>query len=152
VAHWLSDVQAVRQAVPPALQAKSPHDVVAGVEQLPAPLQPARAVNIAPAQLAVRQVAASPGYVQSVADAEAQEPAHMPLPPQGVRVPCGWSDVTCVQVPRDAPTSQALHRSMQDSLQQTESTQCCDMHSDPCPQGDPLLFGPQDCPTQLFGA
>ena len=61
MAHWLSDVHVSRQAVPPALQARSPHDIGAGVAQLPAPLQPARAVNVAPAQLADRQVTSSPG-------------------------------------------------------------------------------------------
>jgi hypothetical protein len=61
VAHWLSDVHVSRQAVPPLLQTRSPHDVVAAVEQLPAPSQPARAVSVVPEQLGSWQVASAPG-------------------------------------------------------------------------------------------
>jgi hypothetical protein len=50
-----------RQAVPPALHATSPHDVVVELVQLPTPLQPARAVKVVPEQLAERQVTSSPG-------------------------------------------------------------------------------------------
>jgi hypothetical protein len=152
VPHWLSEVHVDRHAVPPGLQTRSPHDVVAGLGQLPAPLQPARAVNVAPAQLAARHVVSSPGYVHAVGDAAVHAPAHAPLPVHAPRVPCGWPDVTCVQVPRAAPVSQALHRSVQASLQQTPSTQCCDAHSDACAQVDPLAFGPHDPPVQLLGA
>ena len=60
--------------------------------------------------------------------------------------------MTCVQVPRAVPMSQALHASVQAWLQQTPSTQCCDAHSDDCEQGDPLALGPHDPPVQLFGA
>lgn len=152
MAHWLSDVHVSRQAVPPALQARSPHDIGAGVAQLPAPLQPARAVNVAPEQLAARQVTSSPAYVQAVAEADVHEPAQAPLPAQAARVPCGGPVATCVQVPIDVPTSQALHRSAHASLQQTESTQCCEAHSDDCAQGDPLFLDPQDPAVQLLGA
>jgi hypothetical protein len=152
VAHWLSAVHVSRQAVPPALQARSPHDIVAGAAQLPAPLQPARGMNVAPEQLADRQVKSSPAYVQAVADAAVHDPAQAPLPAQGARVPCGGPLVTCVQVPIDAPTSQARHRSAQASLQQTESTQCCEAHSDDCAQGEPLFLGPHDPVVQLLGA
>jgi hypothetical protein len=48
--------------------------------------------------------------------------------------------------------SQALHVSVQVSLQQTPSTQCWEAHSDDCAHDDPLLLGPQDWPAQLFGA
>ena len=43
---WLSELQAVRQAVPFALQMRSPHDAFTAAGQLPAPSQPARAVNV----------------------------------------------------------------------------------------------------------
>ena len=152
MAHWLSDVHVSRQAVPPALQMRSPHDIVAGAAQLPAPLQPARGVNVAPEQLAARQVTSSPAYVHAVAEAAVHEPAQAPLPAQAARAPCGGPVVTCVHVPIDVPTSQALHRSAHASLQQTESTQCCEAHSDDCAQGDPLFLGPQDPAVQLLGA
>jgi hypothetical protein len=61
VAHWLSDVHAVRHAVPFGLQVKSPHELVVAAAQLPAALQPPRVVKVALAQLAVRHVTASPG-------------------------------------------------------------------------------------------
>ena len=56
-----------------------------------------------------------------------------------------------MQIP-GVPTSQALHFSMQASLQHTPSTQCCDAHSDGCAHGDPLPLGPQEPAAQLFGA
>jgi hypothetical protein len=155
VAHWLSAVHADRHDVPPALQVKSPHDIGAAVAQLPAPVQPVRAVNVAPEQLAGRQVTSVPGYVQSVGDAALHEPPHAPPPPlpaQGERAPCGGPDVTCVQVPGEVPTSQALHFSVQASLQQTASTQWFDAHSEGCPQPAPLLLSPHDPETQAFGA
>jgi hypothetical protein len=89
VPHWLSDVHVARHAVPPALHIRSPHELVAGLAQLPAPLHPARAVSVAPAQLADRQVTSSPGYEQAVADAEVHEPAHGLLPAHAARVPWG---------------------------------------------------------------
>jgi len=57
----LSAVHADRQAVPLALQVRSPHDIVAGVEQLPAPSHPARALNVPPEQVAAWQVTSPPG-------------------------------------------------------------------------------------------
>ena len=123
MAHWLSAVHVARQAVPFALQTRSPHDVVTGGGQLPAPLQPARAVKVAPEHPGDRQIVASPGNVHALADAEVHQPAQAPLPPHAARVPCGGPDVTCAQVPGETPTSQALHCSAQGSSQQTPSTQ-----------------------------
>jgi hypothetical protein len=57
----LSAAHVSKQAVPPALQAKSPHDVAVELAQLPPPLHPARAMKVLPAQLAERQVTSSPG-------------------------------------------------------------------------------------------
>jgi hypothetical protein len=87
VAQCASDVHVTRHAVPLALHSRSPHDIVAAGGQAPAPLHPTRKVSVAPAQLASRQVTATPGYVHAVADAALHAPAHELVPAQAPRAP-----------------------------------------------------------------
>jgi hypothetical protein len=52
-----------------------------------------------------------------------------PAPSQWKRPPCGWPEVTVVQVPTLSVTSHAWHWLLQSALQQTPSTQRLLVHS-----------------------
>jgi hypothetical protein len=136
---------AVRHAVPGSLQPRpSPHVLVAGRGQAPAPSHAAAEVSVLPAQDCERQLVALPGKVHVVREAAAHDPAQAPLPPQARRAPCGGPEVTAVQWPGAAVVSHASQRPEQAPSQQTPSTQRVDAHSPLPAQGDPSGLGPQE--------
>lgn len=82
------------------------HATTIGVGQWPAPSQ--LVANVAFPLLQLGAMHCDAGYEQDALPVH-DPPQSVPDPVQMVRVPCGWPDVTVLQVPSLPATSQAWH-------------------------------------------
>lgn len=148
--HWAFDVHEAKQAL--VSQAYGKHDVVAGVMQVPAPLQVESGVD---ALVVVGQVASMHGVPE--AHFWHAPASHLPLVPQ-VDMACIWQMLagssapvgTFVQVP-SIPTMHDLQAVSQAVSQQTPWAQCRLRHSSSAEQEAPKSLGPHRLVVQLLG-